>query len=638
MRVLADLAGYELDKPLPAHWGVARAVEGWLRDPCAHQHAHSPLDVLDALLAREGESSHTEGATFIIHAFPIDAAKTRALREYALNLIVGCAESTDIRLLGRVVTSLGRVLSEYHAKFGRAVTDEEQAQWLPERRATLAHLAALIARPVDPLVQLDIADTLAWHARYDQGEMRLAARAALDAIPITFELRLTRILGGYGRLDWLIEEEPPEVGKAMQRLGELARVVAGEVIRRHPDPADGLCLLDGQVAKMQAGGVSVAPGTLLNALARADPRYAADIADVLIADPKTPLAQALDALLFPIREADEGRALGLIRRAVAIADPVLCHGVALAYWRGEWLGRPTPEEEGHIEALLAHPHPAVRREAIRILGRLGRVQPAVAVPLALAVDCGGRGEIADAVCEVFDEHWGIQLDTLSNSQLAVLLTKVSTVDSLDHYHTCALVTAACHRLPRAVVRLLLDRLARDAGGDDHEGLPHAHNLDLAGLASHSQYADILRDIRDEMLALPEGHWRALHDLPGLHQRASANFDATGLAVLREWVEADDPERITGASHFLRSASRAFVFEHEDFVVRLLDRAEMFGEECQRHVASDLNASAMGGMFSGTPGEPFPKRVAILDRSRLVAERLPIGTAAQAFYESLAKEA
>jgi hypothetical protein len=213
--------------------------------------------VLDALLAREGESSHTEGATFVIQAFPIDAARTRALREHVLSLIVGCAETTDIRLLRRVVASLGQVLSEYHAKFGRAVADEEQAQWLPERRAALEHLAALIARPADPLVQLDIADTLAWHARYDQGEMRLAARAALDAIPITFELRLTRILGGYGRLDWLIEEEPPKVGSAMQRLGELAREIADEVIRRHPNPADGLRLIDGQALRMQAGGASV---------------------------------------------------------------------------------------------------------------------------------------------------------------------------------------------------------------------------------------------------------------------------------------------------------------------------------------------------------------------------------------------
>jgi len=638
MRVLTDLAGYELDKPLPAHWGVARAVEGWLRDYDAHRHAHSPLDVLDALLAREGESSHTEGTTFVIQAFPIDASKTRALREYALGLIMGCAESTDIRLLRRVVASLGRVLNEYHAKFGRAVTDEEHAQWLPERRAVLAHLAALIARPVDPLIQLDIADTLTWHARYDQGEMRLAVWAALAAIPDTFELRLARVLGGYGRLDWLAEEEPPEVGGGMRRLGELARAVAGEVIRRHPDPADGLCLLDGQVAKMQAGGISVAPGALLNALARADPQYAADIADALIADPGSPVAQALDTLLYPIREVDEGRALGLVRRAVATGDPVLCHGVAVAYWRGEWLGRLAPEEEGHIETLLAHPHLAVRREAIRILGPLGQVQLAVAVPLALAVNLDGRGDLADAVCEVFDAHWGIPLDTLTDAQLAALLDTVSTVDSLDHYHTCAALTAACRRAPKAVVRLLIGRLARSDGRDGREGLPRAHNLDLAALAAHDEYADILRDIRDQLLAMQEGHWRAVHDLPDLYQRASANFDATGLAVLREWIEADDPERITGASHLLRSASRTLVFEREDFVVRLLDRADEFGEECGRRVAADLSALAMGGMFSGTPGEPFPEHVAILERSKSVADRLPIGTAAQAFYESLAKDA
>jgi hypothetical protein len=259
--------------------------------------------------------------------------------------------------------------------------------------------------------------------------------------------------------------------------------------------------------------------------------------------------------------------------------------------------------------------------------------------LALAVEVGVQADLAEAVYEVFDERWGLSLEVLRDHELEALLAKLQTVDTIDRYHICAVLADACRRQPRAVVRLLLDRIARAAGGcGSYDPLPHAHEFKLDGLATTSEYADVLRDIRERSLTLPAEHWRGLVELPDLYKVASSCFDATGLAVLREWIDSSDPERIMGASHLLRAAPRTFVFDQKDYALHLLESAEVAGEECARRVAGDLFASAISGTLSGVPGQPFPEHITMLERSVAVVDRLSPGNAAQQFYEALAAHA
>ena len=47
MSVLIDMASYHFDKPFAVNQAVVEAIRRWLREPDAHDHRNSPLDVLD---------------------------------------------------------------------------------------------------------------------------------------------------------------------------------------------------------------------------------------------------------------------------------------------------------------------------------------------------------------------------------------------------------------------------------------------------------------------------------------------------------------------------------------------------------------------------------------------------------------
>lgn len=71
LRVLADLASYEIGKPFAVNLGVLEAVEKLLESPRVHEHAHSPLEIIDPMLAKTGYSAHSEGNRFVFRPFTL---------------------------------------------------------------------------------------------------------------------------------------------------------------------------------------------------------------------------------------------------------------------------------------------------------------------------------------------------------------------------------------------------------------------------------------------------------------------------------------------------------------------------------------------------------------------------------------
>ena len=71
MRVLADLGSYEIGKPFIVNRGVLDTMEKLLEAPGSHDHIHSPLDIIDPMLAKTGFSAHSEGHNFVYRPFTL---------------------------------------------------------------------------------------------------------------------------------------------------------------------------------------------------------------------------------------------------------------------------------------------------------------------------------------------------------------------------------------------------------------------------------------------------------------------------------------------------------------------------------------------------------------------------------------
>ena len=243
--------------------------------------------------------------------------------------------------------------------------------------------------------------------------------------------------------------------------------------------------------------------------------------------------------------------------------------------------------------------------------------------------------LAEELCELFDSQWGIPLDQLTDTEVAVLLSKLELVTTLDDYHTCSLISVACSRLPRLVVDLLCKRANR--ANDTFHPLPHAHNLDLQGLFESEAYLELLREIRDQSIACDDS-WHRTDGLRELFKRASFGFAQPSLDVLQEWIDSNNPELIVLAGSFLKEAPRSFIFAQKDFVCHLLEQAGIAGAEYYGYVKSHLFASAAMGSFSGIPGQPFPEHVDMLKQATQAEYSLIPGSLSYQLYEEVAHHA
>jgi hypothetical protein len=84
------------------------------------------------------------------------------------------------------------------------------------------------------------------------------------------------------------------------------------------------------------------------------------------------------------------------------------------------------------------------------------------------------------------------------------------------------------------------------------------------------------------------------------------FDDVLVGALQHWADIAAHADIQAISKILGQAHPEFVFQQRPFVVRFLERAKQFGKKTVNGAISDLFASTIRGVRSGTPGEPFPR--------------------------------
>jgi len=641
MRVLQDLASYHPGRPVVVNDMVLDAVETWLREGDAHDHLHSPMDVIDPMLAKTGHSSQAEGQKIVFQPFLVSEENTRALRGRALEIIVGCARSRQRRIALRAIGSLENALREPVPYFGMAITGTDHERWVPEQLKVLDEIHELVSSTADPVVHLKIWEAVRWHARRGWAKaVQDKAGAVVKSIAQTGEVRLTRLLMHNWDPFW--EPEDGEDFHAAfeeheRELQEMRREVALLFLEAHSDAREGMRVLADRIRAIEEGGHQAEPELFLHALAEANPAYASVMCEQIIGMPEDVVARYLAVFLRGARMGDTALSLDLARRAAQTGHATLCRGVAQAYWQDDWLRDVRQEDLELLQMLLDNEDAWVKKAAIRSLATLGRAHPRMAIPMAVAVELGSEEDIASELFQVFQPGWGIAMDAVEDAELRVLLGKLVAVRNIDDYHIRGFITAAARRDPRSALDVLIARLTR-AGKEDptYRPLPF-EPLDLGDIESSTDYENMLREIRDQALIVSP-IVREFY-LPALFTAACKNLGhPVVMRVLAEWVESGESKKIEAASSLLRSAPSDFVFDNVDFVQSLIEKSYDAGQECYRGVSGHLYSSAISGTFWGTPGEPTPRDLALRDRASEMAGRFPMGSPVHRFYRALVEHA
>ena len=111
-----------------------------------------------------------------------------------------------------------------------------------------------------------------------------------------------------------------------------------------------------------------------------------------------------------------------------------------------------------------------------------------------------------------------------------------------------------------------------------------------------------------------------------------------LGFILDWIEVSTPSDMQIISQVLKESRPNFVFEQRAFVTKFLDKAKQYGKETLDNAVSALYSSAITGLRSGIPGEPFPQDIMMRDDAEKALQAIPRFAPARRLYESLKKSA
>ena len=642
MSVLATLGGYAVGKPFIVTRAVLDTIEKLLEDPGSHDHIHSPLDIIDPMLAKTGRSVHYEGYNFVYRPFTLKDENIKSIRQRSISLVGRCLFSTNLRISLRALKSLENALREPLAVFDMEISDENREQWRPEQLEILTLIADLVRCSTEPVTLIRIREALWWHRSYSPSdEVRDKADTVVSSIPESFELRLTQALMTPFRMD---DRQPNEDNgddgnrSRQEKIDQLQRALVVEFLDHSKRTGKAYEILTERIQTINAAGVQSSPQVILGILGNADPEFAAGLCDIIADNPNGPLAPYLQSLLTNVRIWSAERARGIGQRALRGGSPILCRGVALSYQSRRWADNAKAEDIEVIKELLDHEDLDVRDATIGSLAALAEAHPRVAIDLTKGVEVGDNVHLAKNLCQLFSNGWGVPFQELTSDDLRALLHKLEDVQEIEDYYINTFLVKASEQDARAVVGLLLTRI-RKRGNEEqgYDPLPIAgFQNPLVGLAAGPDQETILREIRDTSL---EPGSSVKYWIPQLFQEVSLDFEsAASLKVLNEWINSGNAVKIKSAARLVSDAQPAFVFKHVRFIANLLERAHAASLDCYQSVTSNLASSALSGTRSGTPGQPMPEDVAMRDQASAVMSQFDAGSPPYKFYDSLAKSA
>lgn len=641
IRLLAEMAGFGRFKPVTYQLAVVDASARLLDDPDVHDHHYSVLDIVSAALARSGTYTWSEDAgSFSIRPYTISRAAVVDLRQRTLAIVLTCLRSPRLDIALKAAAVLAKEAHPVESQMdGHLITDEQYEQWNGDRLDALTTLEAFIAEHDEPLVQLEVFKHVSWIAFHDSNAtVRTSARRIVDAVLSQADTVETRVLiDGFGHDYELHDSEPGQYDfrKVQGAHGMLLRNTAAPLVA-HQTPDAFLSWAAERLRTAERLNVRASPGPFLHAVARAGgAAYMTAIARGLLADAQHPLAPFVHVVLTTLTEADTSAALALAQEAINTGEATLAASVG-AIFAGE--RQFTAEEQALLRQLLLHADSAVRRTTLGWLRWALKENFAFVSELLAAFDIGGDVGIAKQLGELFNQH-NIPPAALPVDVLKRLTMQLVAVTELDDYWIQDFMHGAAKVLPTVVVQMLLDRVARaesDETPDGYDAIPFQFHLDAQELASDGEYASILRAVRDSLL--PRSMSVRSWEVPKLFVGLAVLDHPTTLAVLNEWFESCDAERVEAASKLLSDAPHDFVFIHHSYVVRVLDHAWRISESCYDRVASNLLSPVISVMKSGSHGQAFPQDERHRDAAVAAMNELEVQGPAWRFFDSILRHA
>lgn len=635
VRIIKDLAAYEIGKPPAYNDAVVDVASAW----CAGTTQHlSPFDVLEPLLATEGTRQTYQEYTLTFQPFPLNVDVVNPIRQRVLALAMQEVRTEEVRRAVAGIQCLESSLRYPTGMHGRPVSSEERDRWTPGFVDTIQQLGTIAAEvDLDPVVLVAMRTALNWHAAYSKSATQPVAEAVIRSVRSDLPDRVALILhDGWGHLMY---DREHDYDRPQERIRRRLQDAVSDLAALPDD--DVLDLITERLSKerMAFGPNKAHPGPLISELVKARPWLAARFVDLTLSGDEPALEPILPVVLATEAELDADAAISRAHGLIAREDPAISLAVAQSIG---WNRGRRPLAEGERELLLSfaiHPDPAVRQAPAVVAQRLAEEDPVAACELAAAVDFSDNPRLADEVFMCFAKPFGLDWEMLTKVQVAIIRDRLVALSDIDQHSITELLAERSSVEPGWVIDLLQDRVAFGEGLEnlgDYRPMPF-HWGNRLRVREHEDFNTHLRRLHAWVAAAPDS-WIRREAGSELFREVARPYDDAVLAVLEDALESTNLADIDAVAAVLHKADRTFIWDFPDFVRTALHAAGRFGQGCRDGMASALWGATIAGTRMGTPGQPFREDVEQRDRSSDTAAKMPRGSVEETFYRDVAASA
>ena len=639
IRILSEIAGYDIGKQKSVHRIILAAVERWLKEPDAQNCVHSPLAILEGMLQKVSTTDYAEGYKIVMRSFLVSYESTKSLRDKALLLIKESAVAGPINISLTALRVLIDGLNDPIGIYNLKIKKKDKTQWIPEQMEILEIIKTILGKKTDPILLIQTASDLEWFAkRASNKEVRNKAKEVISLISDTFDIRMYRAL--WYRYDFArISEDHNEYYK---RVNSELEIAASEFLKKFPITKKAIGYLEKTLSHFKSIDSSLShkpePRRFIEKISEMNLKLAEEISKHIIDRKDSHLSLNFAASINPIMRKDKNKAIDIIKKAIETGNDRICLSVAHGYSSWGWAQKLSKDDIKVIRALLSYSDQNVKLMTLDCLRRIEEPMKKVAINLALLFDCGKNEKYAEKICSLFDHQYGISPDSLSDDDISKIVSKLEPVNEIRHssHYIDRFLGYVTKRNPSVLIDFFLARL-RIKGQEEYQNHDYqpisaqGYSEAFKNISSSPEYCRLLKKVRDQALISNED---LVYFLSHLYRYMSNGYSKASLDALDEWIETGESDKIIAAACLLQSAPSRVVFENVDLISKLLEKSYLLGEESHKKVRENLFKITVSGGGFGSPGKPMPKDVKLNEDSEKVMKDFPPGSASFRFFESV----
>lgn len=608
LRILADFVEFGRPGGASRQKALIEAATRWLGGPGSDSDSVTPLAILEPLVAKEGirQQPQPGGDALTFIPFLVSPTAVSDLRADVRALAAKHAVGTDVRRAIAAVSLLTAALTEPHGYFGNEVAAEHVRQWHDDDMATLDALAIVAQGTAEPLVRLQVRDTLSWMACNSKDEqLALRARSIIAAIDQRAEdLLSSAILSSFRDLvprGTALQTGTTELSSdeafaaATLRHEEERRDAALALWGKFPDAAAVVAHLDERLRAAKIGRLrSDGAGPVVEALCSAQPEQSEALLHAIRIAGEGPLDEFVHIPLEALRRYDETAFLHQLDLLLE-ARETTATGALGGFRSYDWLTA-IPNTGERLVRALSSESDAVCRMAVHSAGPLLRQSPAQAAEKLIPLASSNSYAVIWALSEAARHNYDTWLDILSRDEQAAVLQLLVAARQWGEWQAQQLLARCAARQPSATLKALI----AETGVDGVNLAP------LAGLAEAlDKHADAIHNAIATMLGTEERYRYALRSL--IPSILGSPVTAGAAKALKALARTADSVQLVRLGELLQDCE-SLVPSQPTVVESMLERAIEHGQETHGRIRALLLNSAVPAVDASWGDEPPPKWV------------------------------